>query len=149
MSPRLDGLRSATAAENEEMTAERILQNDPAERILSQHLLSLSREAVEALPHVSDPGRQLDLRSGRNRDHVPRPRISLANASGSKAPLTLSRCPEGNVLSNVDGLSTKACVLEAGLAATNSTGTNWPGSSGAGAKRGSRSHLDTRVASAL
>ncbi|GLO72462.1 hypothetical protein MACH17_39790 [Phaeobacter inhibens] len=55
----------------------------PGEWILLQRLFGLRRQRREPAPHVGHTGSQPDTRVRGYRDHVERPRISRANASGS------------------------------------------------------------------
>ena len=63
-------------------------------RILRQHLLGMSGEAVEPLPHVCDPGGDPDLHVRRDWDHTASSALTrLAMADGSSLLVTTSRCP--------------------------------------------------------
>jgi hypothetical protein len=69
-------------------------------RVFDQNLIGEGRQAVEAFPHIRDPGSQPDLRMGGYRDHdEARPLARRSTASRSKRPLTLSLCPEARAIS--------------------------------------------------
>ena len=59
----------------------------PRKGVLLQHRFGLCCQGRKAFAHVGDARRPSDPRVSRNRDHVVRPRISRARASGSKLPL--------------------------------------------------------------
>src|ERR1700704_1031790 len=67
----------------------------PAQRITSQHLLHLQRQARKALPHVGVTGRQPHPHAARNRDHgrVSSPRMIRSRVSTSMSQSTITRRP--------------------------------------------------------
>ena len=68
-------------------------------RVFAQNLIRKGGQAVEALPHIRDPGGQPNLRMGGQRDHdEARPLARCSTASISKRPPTLSLCPEASYL---------------------------------------------------
>src|SRR5436190_6952936 len=67
----------------------------PAQRITSQHLLHLQRQARKALPHVGVTGRQPHPDAARNWDHgrVSSPRMIRSRVSTSMSQSTITRRP--------------------------------------------------------
>src|SRR3954470_20778503 len=67
----------------------------PAQRITSQHLLHLQRQACKALPHVSVASRQPYPHAPRNWDHgrVSSPRMIRSRVSTSMSQSTITRRP--------------------------------------------------------